>query len=84
MARYEFKFVVSDVEISTEHQKKVSQAVAQAGALALAEAMPPHAVSVEYLLNHWWCGIPAVEVLEQLQEDAAQKAGERALAGEIG
>ena len=43
----EFKFVVSDVKLTKAQEAKVSQAVAQAGALALAEITPPNAVSVQ-------------------------------------
>lgn len=29
MARYEFRFIVTDTELSEEHQRKVGQAVAE-------------------------------------------------------
>lgn len=76
MARYEFRFVVTDAELSEEHQRKVGQAVAEAGALALAGAAPADAVTVNYGINRWWRGYPPVEINEALQEFAAQKAGE--------
>ncbi len=66
MAKYEFKFVVTDVELSEEHQEKVSQAVAEAGALALSGVTPVNAITVRYGLRRWWYGIPPVEVWDPL------------------
>ena len=37
MARYEFRFIVTDTELPKGHQQNVGQAVAEAGALALAD-----------------------------------------------
>ncbi len=37
MARYEFRFIVTDTELPEAHQQKVGQAVAEADALALAD-----------------------------------------------
>ena len=76
MARYEFRFIVTDTELSEEHQRKVGQAVAEAGALALAGATPADAVTVNFGLNRWWRGYPPVEIYRALQEFGAQKAGE--------
>ncbi len=76
MARYEFQFVVTDTELSQEHQQKVGRAVAEAGALAVASATPPGAVTVRYAVNRFWCGIPPVEILEALENIAIEKAGE--------
>jgi hypothetical protein len=76
MARYEFKFIVTDAELSEEHRRKVSQAVAEAGALALASATPPDAVTVrvsDYIL---WRGIPPVTIIRDLQLYATEKVGE--------
>ncbi|HEY1917022.1 MAG TPA: hypothetical protein VGH27_15740 [Streptosporangiaceae bacterium] len=81
MARYEFTFVVTDVELSDEHRQKVSQAVAEAGALALASATPPDAVTVrvsEYVL---WRGIPPVTILRDL---ASYAAGQSVGDGQLG
>jgi hypothetical protein len=81
MARYEFKFVVTDVELSDEHRQKVSQAVAEAGALALASATPPDAVTVrvsEYVL---WRGIPPVTILRDLESYAT---GQSLVDGQLG
>jgi hypothetical protein len=74
MARYEFKFVVTDADLSDEHQRKVGQAVAEAGALALAGATPAEAVTVRFGLNVWWRGIPPVEIYQALEEAATLKA----------
>jgi hypothetical protein len=81
MARYEFKFVVTDVELADEHRQKVSQAVAEAGALALASATPPDAVTVrvsEYIL---WRGIPPVTILRDLESYAT---GQSLTDGQLG
>ncbi len=78
MGRYEFKFVVTDTELSEEHQRKVGQAVAEAGALALGELVPADAVTVRWGPNQWWRGIPPVTIYQALEEVAAQKAGEEA------
>jgi hypothetical protein len=75
MARYEFRFVVTDAELSDEHQRKVGQAVAEAGALALAAATPPEAVTVRCAENVWWRGIPPAEIYEALEQAAVSKAG---------
>jgi hypothetical protein len=76
MARYEFRFIVTDTELSEEHQQKVGQAVAEAGALALAGATPADAVTVNYGINRWWRGYPPAEIYQALQEIGAQRAGE--------
>lgn len=83
MARYEFRFVVTDTELSEEHQLKVGQAVAEAGALAVASLTPREAVTVRYGFNRWWRGIPPVSILRDLEQVAAQKAGEESF-GEAG
>jgi len=74
MARYEFKFVVTNVDLSDEHRDQVSRAVAQAGALALADQVPANALSVEYRPGWWWRGIPPVEIFEVLQDEASRMA----------
>jgi hypothetical protein len=79
MARYEFRFVVTDTELSEEHQQHVGQAIAEAGALAIASVVSPNAVTVRYGPNLWWRGEPPVEIRQTLEDIAAQKA-----AGEIG
>ena len=81
MARYEFRFVVTDTELSEEHQQKVSRAVAEAGALALASATPFGAVTVPYGPNRLWRGIPPPEIYEALEEIAIQKAVEESAGG---
>jgi hypothetical protein len=71
----EFTFVVSDVKLTKAQQAKVSEAVAQAGALALADFTPPNAVSVQIGTNRWWRGIPAPDLYRQLQQFAQKSAG---------
>lgn len=75
MAKLEFRFVVSDVELSEEEQEKVGRAVAQAGALALAEVTPANAVTVLAGRNIWWRGIPRDELLQPLQDFAQKEVG---------
>jgi hypothetical protein len=75
LATHEFKFVVSDVRLTKAQQATVGAAVAQAGALALAEVTPPNAVSVQIGINRWWRGIPAPEILKQLEQFAKKSAG---------
>lgn len=71
MARYEFSFVVTDVELSEEVRKRVGRAVALAAAAELGNAVPPEAATApaifnESLIQHW-IGIPAViEFAEEL------------------
>lgn len=76
MAKLEFRFVVSDVELTPEHQERISQAVAQAGALALAEVTPADAVTIRVGHNIWWRGIPAEDLREALQSFAHQQVAE--------
>jgi hypothetical protein len=72
---HEFKFVVSDVKLTKAQEAMVGQAVAQAGALALAEVTPPTAVSVQIGPNRWWRGIPPPPLLKQLEAFGAKSAG---------
>ena len=81
MARYEFRFVVTDTELSEEDQQKVSQAVAEAGALAMASATPFGAVTVPIGLNVLWRGLPPPEIYDALKEVAARKAVEESAGG---
>ena len=81
MARYEFRFIVTDAELSEEHQRKVGQAVAEAGALALAAATPAEAMTVRFPGNVWWRGIPPPEIYQALAEAAAVKAAGEAEGG---
>ena len=78
MAKYEFRFVVSDVELSDEESEKVSRAVAQAGALALAEYTPDDAVTVMAGPNVWWRGIPAARITKALQKAAIERVNGKA------
>jgi hypothetical protein len=79
MARYEFRFIVTDAELSQEQQRAVSQAVAEAGTLAVAAHTPRDAVTVvgesPLLGIPWmWRGIPPVGVAEILQAHGAEQA----------
>ncbi len=72
MARYEFRVVVSGVELSKDHEKEVGQAVAQAGAAAIATALGGAPLSVPVDLQRWWIGIPRPELVRELEQEAQQ------------
>ncbi len=76
MARYEFKFVISDVELSDEHRERVGEAIAQAGALAVADLTPAGAISIRFAPGWWWRGYPPIEILRPVQEYAEGQADE--------
>ncbi len=73
MAKYEFRFIVTDVDLSQEVQENVSRAVAQAGALALAEHTPADAVTIPLSDRVLWRGIPPEVEFAGLQGAVAQK-----------
>jgi hypothetical protein len=75
VATHQFKFAVSDVDLSPEQIEHIGQAVAQAGALALADITPEHAVSVQVRPGIWWRGIPAPDIYKQLEQFAAKQIG---------
>lgn len=77
MAKYEFKFVVTDVRLTKAQEAQIGQQIAQAGALALAQVTPPEAVSVAVGKNIWWRGIPAEALQKQLQQFAQKEIGAR-------
>jgi hypothetical protein len=58
MARYEFRFIVTDPELSKGHQQKVGQAVAEAGALALVDII----WSSERTVTEWHLGCISSQV----------------------
>lgn len=78
MARYEFRFVVSDVRLSKAQEAQIGAAVAQAGALALAEVTPPSAVTVPVGRNIWWRGLPPEVLRLELEKFAEKAVGARA------
>ena len=75
MSKYQFTFIVTDVELSPEVEQQISQAVGQAGALALAEVTPPDALTVMYRRNVWWRGLPPAELTRLVGDVAEEKAG---------
>jgi hypothetical protein len=75
LAKQEFTFVVTDVKLTKAQVAQIGQAVAQAGALALAEVTPPNAVSVQIGPNRWWRGVPVPDLYKQLQQFAVKSAG---------
>jgi len=62
MSRYEFLFVVTEVELSDQQWPRVGRAAAMAGEAELAAAVPADAVSgplaLDERLGSYWCGIP--------------------------
>jgi hypothetical protein len=65
MSRYEFSFVVTEVELSEEQKHRVGRAVALAGAAELGDVLPPQAVTAPVATEderyvRFWCGIPPV------------------------
>ncbi|MFC8447983.1 hypothetical protein [Kitasatospora sp. NPDC057223] len=75
MGKHEFKFVVSDVELTEEQQARVSHAVGQAGALALGDLTPPGAVSVALGSHVWWRGLPPDALRTELERFAQLQIG---------
>jgi hypothetical protein len=71
--KHEFKFVLSDVELTEEQQEKVSRAVAQAGALAVSELLPQGSLTIPVRQNVWWHGIPRPDLMAELQRSAAEQ-----------
>jgi len=70
MSRYEFSFVVTEVELSEEQRLRVGRAVALAGAAELSDALPPQAVTApveteDLRFTRFWCGIPRVIELSE-------------------
>jgi hypothetical protein len=76
MAKYEFRFTVTGVDLSNEMEERVSRAVGQAGALALAAETPEEAQTVRIGPGWWWRGIPPVTISKELQEFAVGEARE--------
>jgi hypothetical protein len=78
MSRYEFSFVVTNVELTEEVRTRVGRAVALAGAEALGAELPADAVSapvwVDEFIRRHWIGIPPVRVV--LPEDVGEAPAE--------
>ena len=73
MATHQFKFAVSDVDLKPEQVERIGQAIATAGALAVAELTPPNAISVKVKPGIWWRGIPAPDIYKELEQFAAKQ-----------
>ena len=73
MGRYEFKVVVSEVELSDAHQEQIGRAVAQAGAAAIAEHVGGEAQSIPVGLRHWWCGIWPEKTRDEMKQFAREQ-----------
>jgi hypothetical protein len=66
MAKYEFKFVLTDVELSEDDEARVSRAIAQAAAAAVADLAPAES-TVIFRRPILWQGIPPSEFSEAVQ-----------------
>lgn len=75
MGRYEFKVVVSGVELSEDQQKRIGQAVSLAGAGAIGKFIPQPPVSVPLSLLHYWMGPYPPAILKELDQYAQGQAG---------
>ncbi len=73
MATHQFKFVVSDIDLTPEQVERVARAVAQAGTLALADETPEDAITYKVRPGVFWRGLPPVEIADVLQKVAAEK-----------
>jgi len=73
MAKYNFGFTVTGVDLDAEAQERIARAVGLAGASALGEATPEKAVTVQVRPGWWWRGIPPIEIERGLQEFAIQE-----------
>ncbi|WP_031523577.1 hypothetical protein [Streptomyces sp. NRRL F-5123] len=72
-SKYEFKFVLTDVELTEEQQERVGRAVAQAGALALGDLLPKDSLMVPVRSNVYWHGIPRPDLMTELQRSATER-----------
>jgi hypothetical protein len=75
MAKHEFRFIVSDVDLDPGQHERISRTVAQAAALALAEVTPVNAVSVQLRPNVWWRGIPPEAAVGLIETRAREETG---------
>ncbi len=75
MATHQFKFAVSDVDLTPAQIEKVGQAVAQAGALAIADLTPKKAITIQVRPDFWWRGVPADDLAKQISAFANKQVG---------
>jgi hypothetical protein len=68
MAKYEFRFIVTGVELPDHVQETMSRAIAEAGAVALGELNPPTATTLPAGRNIWWRGIPSPELVKAVEQ----------------
>jgi len=73
MAKYEFGFTVTGVDLDAEAQERIARAVALAGASALGEDTPDNSVTVQVRPGWWWRGRPSTEIERELQQFANQE-----------
>jgi hypothetical protein len=70
MATHQFKFAVSDVDLTDEQLAEISQAISQAGSAALAKHTPSRAIDIQLGPNWWWRGVPPKDVASALEKFA--------------
>ena len=75
MAKYDFGFTVTGVDLDAEAQERIARAVGLAGASALGEDTPDNSVTVQVRPGWWWRGIPPIEIERGLQQYANQEIG---------
>jgi hypothetical protein len=76
MGRYEFKVVVSDIDLTEEQQQSIEQAVALAGVMAVAEAASVQPMWRVLRPRRIWCGMPPFDFSTDLDTFAARRIEE--------
>jgi hypothetical protein len=75
MATHQFKFAVSDANLTDRQVAEVSQAIARAGSAAVAKFTPTAAIDVQIGPLVWWRGVPVDDISVPLKKFAQQQAG---------
>jgi hypothetical protein len=76
MGRYEFRVVVSDIDLSEEQEKAIEQAVALAGVMAVAEVASVQPMYRVLRPRRIWCGLPPFDFVADLDTFAARRIDE--------
>jgi hypothetical protein len=67
MATHQFKFVVSDVDLSGAQIDEIGRAIAGAGSAALAGFTPVDAIEIQLAPKWWWRGLPRDDLHRALE-----------------